>query len=162
MVWEGLGLGLGLGVKLSQNAIRVPWSGLQISRMNESGAAKSGGGYFDHEKLVVYQKSLEFQRLADALGDEMPANRRYLADQLHRAAVSITLNIAEGAGEFSPKEKVRFYRIAKRSVTECSGTLDSMIPYCTDKRLWESARSLLVEINSMMIGLIISTESRGR
>jgi len=34
------------------------------------------------------------------------------------------LNIAEGAGEFAPKEKVRFYRMARRSATESAAVLD--------------------------------------
>ncbi|MBW3534903.1 MAG: four helix bundle protein, partial [Gemmatimonadetes bacterium] len=38
-----------------------------------------------------------------------------LEDQLDRAATSIVLNIAEGAGEFSLPDKQRFYRMAKRS-----------------------------------------------
>jgi len=38
-----------------------------------------------------------------------------------RAATSVPLNIAEGAGEYSGAEKSRFYRIAKRSATECAG-----------------------------------------
>jgi four helix bundle protein len=33
------------------------------------------------------------------------------------------LNIAEGAGEFSPSEKARFYRMARRSATECAAIL---------------------------------------
>jgi four helix bundle protein len=44
-------------------------------------------------------------------------------DQLRRAANSIPLNIAEGAGEFLPAEKARFYRMARRSATECAGQL---------------------------------------
>ena len=34
------------------------------------------------------------------------------------------LNIAEGAGEFAPKEKARFYRMARRSATESAAVLD--------------------------------------
>ena len=39
--------------------------------------------------------------------------RASLADQLQRAATSIPLNIADGAGEFSASEKARFYRMAQ-------------------------------------------------
>jgi four helix bundle protein len=45
-------------------------------------------------------------------------------NQLRRATTSICLNIAEGAGEFSAKEKAPFYRIAKRAATECAAILD--------------------------------------
>ena len=47
-----------------------------------------------------------------------------MADQLQRAGASIPLNIAEGEGEFSSNEKIRFYRIAKRSATECASIFD--------------------------------------
>ena len=47
-----------------------------------------------------------------------------LADQLHGAIISIPLNIAEGAGEFSAADKARFYRYALRSCTETLAILD--------------------------------------
>jgi four helix bundle protein len=78
----------------------------------------------DHEKLDVYQASLQFVELAGAVVQRIPHGQRYLADQLQRAASSISLNICEGAGEFSKKEKCRFYRMALRSGTECSAIID--------------------------------------
>lgn len=80
--------------------------------------------YLDHERLEVYQFSIRFVVLADEIVENLPRGRAYLSDQLRRAGSSIALNIAEGAGEFAPAEKVRFYRIAKRSATECSSILD--------------------------------------
>jgi four helix bundle protein len=47
-----------------------------------------------------------------------------LADQLRRASTSIVLNIAEGAGEYRPVEKARFYRMSLRSATECAAIVD--------------------------------------
>jgi four helix bundle protein len=46
-----------------------------------------------------------------------------------RASFSVALNIAEGSGEFSPKEKARFYRMALRSATECAAVLDVLVRY---------------------------------
>ena len=77
---------------------------------------------FDHDKLDVYRASIEFVALADDIVEHLPRGRAYLAEQLQRAATSISLNVAEGAGEFATKEKSRFYRIAKRSATEAQGT----------------------------------------
>ena len=79
---------------------------------------------FDHEKLDVYQIAVEWVALAQDVAEALPRGEGNLADQLQRAAASITLNIAEGAGEFSAAEKARFYRIAKRSATECAAVLD--------------------------------------
>jgi four helix bundle protein len=79
---------------------------------------------FDHEKLDVYQVALEFVATAGEILESFPPGRHDLVDQLNRASTSIVLNIAEGAGEFSRAEKVRFYRMAKRSATECAAALD--------------------------------------
>src|SRR6267142_107291 len=48
---------------------------------------------------------------------KFPRGRRHLADQLSRAATSIILNIAEGAGKFSGPDKQRFYTTAIGSAT---------------------------------------------
>jgi hypothetical protein len=64
---------------------------------------------FDHEKLDVYQAAIEFVVLVNTIVDSFPRGKAYLSDQLQRASSSISLNIAEGAGEFSKNEKARFY-----------------------------------------------------
>ena len=80
--------------------------------------------YFDHEKLDVYRAAIRFVVLVDEIIPTLPRGRAYLVDQIQRAASSIALNIAEGAGEYSSNEKIRFYRMAKRSATECASILD--------------------------------------
>jgi four helix bundle protein len=79
---------------------------------------------FDHERMEVYQWALDFVGTASVIRETLLRRRAALADQLDRAAVSIALNIAEGAGEFARREKARFYRIARRSATECAAILD--------------------------------------
>jgi four helix bundle protein len=106
----------------------------------------------DHEKLNVYQVAIEFVLLADEVIEHLPRGRAYLSDQLQRAALSIPLNIAEGAGEYSIDEKARFYRMAKRSATECAGILD----VCHRLQLVEEehhmkGRELLIRIVSMLV-----------
>ena len=110
---------------------------------------------FDHEKLTVYQVAIEFVMLADEVIEHLPRGRAYLSDQLQRAALSISLNIAEGAGEYAVDEKARFYRMAKRSATECAGVLD----VCQRLRLIEEnryikGRELLIGIVSMLIKMV--------
>ena len=48
---------------------------------------------FDHERLDVYQLSLDFLALADDVVEHLPRGRGHLADQLTRAATSIVLRI---------------------------------------------------------------------
>ena len=110
---------------------------------------------FDHERLDVYQAAIQFILLSDEILAELPRGRAYLVDQLQRAASSITLNIAEGAGEYSRLEKHRFYRIAKRSATECAAILD----ICQKLNLvgqaqLQRSRDLLLRIVSMLIKMV--------
>ena len=48
---------------------------------------------------------------------------RHLNDQLKRAASSIVLNLAEGAGRESPADQRKFYRIAFGSLRECQAII---------------------------------------
>lgn len=77
-----------------------------------------------HERLLVYQKARDAAKMCLDLSLAIPATRRDLADQLRRASSSVSCNIAEGAAEFSPKEKIRVYRIARRSACECFAIMD--------------------------------------
>ena len=106
----------------------------------------------DHEKLNVYQVAIEFVLLADEIIEHLPRGRAYLSDQLQRAALSIPLNIAEGAGEYAIDEKIRFYRMAKRSATECAGILDvcHRLELIEENR-YVKGRELLIRIVSMLI-----------
>ena len=109
-------------------------------------------GILDHEKLDVYQISIEFVVLADQIVELLPRGRAYLSDQLRRAALSISLNIAEGASEYAVEEKIRFYRIAKRSATECAGILDlCQRLQLLDKQHYTRGRELLIRVVSMLI-----------
>jgi four helix bundle protein len=79
---------------------------------------------FDHEKMDVYRLSVDFVVQANEIVEKLPKGRRYIADQLQRAALSVVLNIAEGAGKFAPRDKASFYTIARGSATECAAVLD--------------------------------------
>ncbi len=106
---------------------------------------------FDHEKLDVYQAAIDFVVVADNVVEHLPRGRAYLADQLNRAATSVPLNIAEGAGEFSPAEKARFYRMAKRSATECAAIFDVCRRLkVIEDRTFGAARELLLRIVAML------------
>lgn len=73
---------------------------------------------FDHHKLDVYHRALDALDACDRVTAQLPAGCGHLRDQIERATGSIVANIAEGAGEFSPAEKARFYRMARRSAIE--------------------------------------------
>lgn len=73
---------------------------------------------FDHHKLDVYQRALDALDVCDRITAQLPKGRAPLRDQIERASSSIVANLAEGAGELSPAEKARFYRMARRSAIE--------------------------------------------
>ena len=61
------------------------------------------------------------------------------------------LNIAEGAGEHSMNEKARFYRMAKRSATECASILDVCKRLkILDESLYIKGREILLRIAAML------------
>ena len=101
--------------------------------------------------------------LADEIVENLPRGRAYLADQLRRAGSSIALNIAEGAGEYAPTEKVRFYRMAKRSATECSSILDILQHLqLIAAQMFSEARELLVRIVAMLIKMVKTLGESGK
>jgi four helix bundle protein len=110
---------------------------------------------FDHEKLDVYVAAIDFVALADEIVEHLPRGRAYLADQLQRAATSIPLNIAEGAGEFSGNEKARFYRMAKRSATECAAIIHicRRLGLVEDSR-YVAGRELLLRVVAMLVQMV--------
>lgn len=76
------------------------------------------------------------------------------------------LNIAEGAGEFAPKEKARFYRMARRSATESAAVLDVCrnLKLLADER-HAAGRDLLLQVVSMLVRMITNLgreEGKGR
>ena len=110
--------------------------------------------YFDHEKLDVYQAAIDLIVLINTVVESLPRGRAYLADQLQRAGASIPLNIAEGAGEYSGNEKCRFYRMAKRSATECAGIFDiCQRLQIIDEKNYSICRELLIRIVAMLTKL---------
>ena len=114
---------------------------------------------FDHERMEVYRVALGFVRSANVLRGTIGVGRSALADQLDRASVSIALNIAEGAGEFARREKARFYRMARRSATECAAILDVAreLGLAREDEL-HGPRGELRTIVAMLIGLVKHVE----
>ncbi len=56
---------------------------------------------FAFEKLLVYQKSVDFADAVCDLTEQFPAHYNHLADPVNRASLSILSNIAEGNGRFT-------------------------------------------------------------
>lgn len=70
-------------------------------------------------RLDGYRLAVEFDGLVVRL-----ALKGELRDQLSRASVSVALNLAEGYGRYSRKDKRRCYTIALGSARECAAALE--------------------------------------
>ncbi len=76
------------------------------------------------EDLECYKLALSVVREAYQVAQRLPPEEKYnLADQLRRAAVSVTLNIAEGYGRYHYLDSLRFYYIARGSLNEVLSAL---------------------------------------
>jgi four helix bundle protein len=105
----------------------------------------------DHEKLDVYQCALRFATVAFRILEKMPRGHAELSDQLKRATLSIPLNIAEGAGKPTDKDRSRFHAIARGSAMECGAILDMLhLQALADPPAIIEAKSLLVRIVAML------------
>ena len=76
---------------------------------------------FGYRKLIAYQKAKEVVKRTYKLLKKFPADERYaMCDQLRRASVSITSNIAEGVTRYSVKDKAHFIEMSYGSLMEVS------------------------------------------
>ena len=74
---------------------------------------------FNFEKLDVWHKAIDFANQVYALTRSFPSAERFgLTNQMRRAAVSISSNIAEGSSRSSKSDFARFIQIAAGSVFE--------------------------------------------
>lgn len=108
---------------------------------------------FDYERLDAYQCALRFAALAFEIIEALPRGNSHLADQLRRATMSIPLNIAEGSGKTTAKERCRYHAIARGSAMECGAILDMLRIQKPRPQLdmeADEAKALLVRIVSML------------
>jgi four helix bundle protein len=109
---------------------------------------------FHHEKLIVYQRALEFGAWSQELIESVtrkPSTR----DHLERAGNSIALNIAEGNGKFSQKDRARFFQIAHGSALEAAACLDLLVARrCCPNDAIVRGKAILEEIVKMLCTML--------
>ena len=80
---------------------------------------------YSYKTLSVFQDAKELVLRVYQMLQQYPKEEQYaLCDQIRRAAISITSNIAEGMSRYSEKEKVHFLEIAYASMMEVESQLD--------------------------------------
>lgn len=113
---------------------------------------------FDFQKLFVYQKTRIFCSEVINLLLRKGFNPT-INDQFRRASLSIMLNIAEGTARFGPKDRRRFYIIARGSAFECVAITE----FLKDNKLismteFSSINQQLEEISKMLFSMIKKSE----
>lgn len=109
---------------------------------------------FDHEKLSVYVQSIEFVDTISKILENVPS-KHAVYNQLERASTSIPLNIAEGNGKSSIKDRCRYLEIARGSALECAACLDVLESRrCIGIEQKKEAKQQLIEIVSMLVGML--------
>ena len=109
---------------------------------------------FDFEKLDVYEKSIDFVNEVYLATKSYPKEEMFgLTSQFRRAAVSISVNVAEGSAK-TKKDFNRFVDMARGSVFECVAVLQISVKLNYVSRVkFNELRDRLVEISKMLSGL---------
>lgn len=110
---------------------------------------------FGYRRLIAYQKAKEVVKRTYKLLKKFPAEERYaMCDQLRRASVSISSNIAEGVNRYSVKDKSHFIEMSYSSLMEVSSQFEIAedLGYITSEdRL--SMDQLIEEVARLLSGL---------
>lgn len=107
-------------------------------------------------KLKIWDRSVELATVIYDITKNYPKNEMYgIVSQMRRSVVSISSNIAEGAGRQSKKEFKRFLNIAKGSSYELETqlTISKNLGFITHNQFDEITRSL-IELHKMIHSLI--------
>jgi four helix bundle protein len=110
---------------------------------------------FAFEKLIVYQKAVDFADQICSKTENFARDYGFLTDQMNRAALSIAANIAEGNGRFTKPDRRNFFGIARGSIQECVPLLEiALRRQLLTPSEHDTLKSQLEEIARMLGGLI--------
>jgi len=114
------------------------------------------------EDLKIWQKSIELTKLVYDAVLSLPSNEKYgLTSQIKRSVISISSNIAEGAGRNSDKEFKQFLSIANGSSYELQTQLilTMELNLISNDKI-QSIVKLLVEVQKMNYSLQKSLDKK--
>ena len=117
---------------------------------------------FSFEKLSVYQRIRLFVKDVYLVQQSFPKEEKFaLCDQIRRAAISITSNLAEGSGRDSYKEKIHFINIAYGSLMEVYSQLQLSVDLgYLDKEKYLLLRQDIISRSKMLSGLRSSFQKK--
>jgi len=114
---------------------------------------------FDHDRLDVYRLAIEYVASSFAIAKDLSGSHRHARDQWLRASQSIPLNIAEGNGKRSLKDRSRFLDISRGSALECVAVQDVLSATGgLDDQSHSELKHMLHRIVSMLTRLIARSQ----
>jgi four helix bundle protein len=114
--------------------------------------------FFDHDLLDVYRLSIENVANAFDTSRSLEGLYRLARDPCLRVDKSIPLNIAEGNGKRSLKERARFLDIARGSALECAAIQDVLVVFGGLSRETDhEVKSRLVRGAPMLTGMAMKS-----
>ena len=115
---------------------------------------------FDHDKLDVYRLAIEYVADSFRIAGDLSGPHRHACDQRLRAAQPIPLNIAEGNGKRSSKDRGRYFEIARGSALECAAIQDVLdVSAGIDEAVNRQGKRRLKRIVAMLTKLVQRGES---
>jgi four helix bundle protein len=106
---------------------------------------------FGHEKFGAYNLAIDFVALSAPIIEAARRGNFDLVDQLKRATISIPLNITEGSGKNTERDKKRFYSIARGSAMECAAIFDVLVCLeLVDNDSVSKPKAMLSEITAIL------------
>ena|ERR1700690_1861929 len=114
------------------------------------------GYYNNHRKLNVWKEAIQIAKAVYEVQRTFPKHETYgLCDQLRRASVSISANIAEGNARHGTNDRKRFFNIALSSLAE----IDSLLSLSVEIGYINQEELVIIEercelVSKMLNGLL--------
>ena len=111
------------------------------------------------EAFPVYKNALAIVKEVDILCCRINKPQyNFLKDQLRRAATSILLNLAEGAGKWRKRDKLNFYRISQASTNESIAAIDAffvlqLINTETAETVKEKLKNIAIDLQALKMNI---------
>jgi len=108
--------------------------------------------------LIVWQKAVDLAVSVYKITKEFPQEELYtLTNQMRRAVISISSNIAEGFKRYHKKEKQQFYNIAYGSTAELESQMEIALKLqLLSKKDYQILLSIITEVSKLIDSLIKS------
>lgn len=110
----------------------------------------------DYRSLIVWQKSHQLTLMIYKLTDAFPKEEKFgLVSQIRRSSSSVAINIVEGCGRTTQKDKANFFQTSYASAqeTEYILLLSKDLGFIPES-LYNEVLEKIVEVKSMMSSLI--------